>query len=423
MPKSPSSLGQGVLRPRANRTKKAPSTFTRRAAPRSLIFHLIGAGIGRTAAIASLSWCSTFGIETDFSMAQLAERGECDKKTISNAMPALLAAGFVVRVSPHRFHGLKAQGNRSAIYRFTLEFYALLAKGRKASPRREKFPTPLVFSLPICKVPTNKQHQHTDQTHTPHAMTRLNGTEKTPQESVEASVGTTVEDCVELDEATQTLIEVARLDQAGALVVARALPVGCSAEMVRHLIQAAQAVVFRRGRGVRDPKAYLHRLLTTGDPEIFRTARQLYEDSQAAATAAKVLGADTVWAQASLSFRALPGAVEAVQNCLRAQRELDALPATHHSRLFFSDRLAEATGALVNLAARAVGAGEPPQSIPDRWAWWQHHQSISGGARALMANATPQAFCGGLCEHLWRRRSNGGRKTGRGRLQLLLTSR
>jgi hypothetical protein len=78
---------------------------------------------------------------------------------------------------------------------------------------------------------------------------------------------------------------------------------------------------------------------------------------------------DQVLRQSHPSFRALPGAFEAIQECLRAKKELDALPADHNSRLFYHDQLGKAKTAVVDLAARAVGAGGPPESILDRWTW------------------------------------------------------
>jgi hypothetical protein len=78
---------------------------------------------------------------------------------------------------------------------------------------------------------------------------------------------------------------------------------------------------------------------------------------------------DQVLRQSHPSFRALPGAFEAIQECLRAKKELEALPAGHNSRSFYSDQLGKAKTAVVDLAARAIGAGGPPQSILDRWTW------------------------------------------------------
>ncbi len=373
MPKSPSREGQGYLCPRTRKTKKPSSAFTRRSGRRSLLFRLASTGIGRTAAAATLSWATQFGIETDWSMAQLADHGECDRKTISNAMPALKAAGFVEQVSDHVFVGFKNPGNRSGIYRFTEEFYAMVCKAKKASHRWEKFPIPLAFELPICTVPTNVQHQHEDQAQGSNAMPISNCLKEDLQESVEASVEFSVEDRVEpkvkADQITRTLIEVAGLDEAGALVAAKALPSACSGELVRFFIQAAQEVVGRRGQGVRDPKAYLHRLLTSGDQGILRTARKLYEDSTAAAKVARSLGVDQVLKQSHPSFRALPGAFEAIQEWLKAKRELEALPEGHRSREYFSDSLGKAKSVLVALAARAVRAGGPPQSLLERKSW------------------------------------------------------
>ena len=373
MPKSPSCEGQGYSCPRTRKTKKPSSAFTRRSGRRSLLFRLVSTGIGRTAAAASLSWSSHFGIETDWSMTQLADHGECDRKTISNAMPALKAAGFVEQVSDHVFNGFKKPGNRSGIYRFTEVFFAMVGKARKASRQREKFPTPSALAVPICTVPTNVQHQHEDQTQGSNAMPVSNSLKKDLQEGVVATVEPSVEDRVEptvhADQVTRTLVEVVGLDEAGARAAAKALPSACSGELVRFFIQAAQEVVSQRGQGVRDPKAYLHRLLTSGDQGILRTARKLYEDSKAAAKAARSLGVDQVLRQSHPSFRALPGALEAIQECLRAKKELDALPAGHRSRPFYSDQLGKAKTAVVDLAARVVGAGGPPESILDRWAW------------------------------------------------------
>lgn len=371
MPKSPSREGQGFPCPRNRKTKKPSSAFTRRSGRRSLLFRLVSTGIGRTAAAAALSWATQFGIETDWSMSQLAEQGECDRKTISNAIPALKAAGFVEQVSDHVFNGFKKPGNRSGIYRFTEAFYAMVGKARKASRRRENFPTPSALELPSCTVPTNVQHQHQDQGS--NAMPVSKSLKEDHREGVETTVEPAVEDRVELvasaDQVTRTLIEVAGLDEGGARAAARALPSACSGELVRFFIQAAQEVVGRRGQGVRNPKAYLHRLLTSGDQGILRTARKLYEDSKAAAKTARSLGVDQVLRQSHPSFRALPGAFEAIQECLRAKRELEALPTGHNSRPFYSDQLGKAKTAVVNLAARAIGAGGPPQSIQDRRAW------------------------------------------------------
>jgi hypothetical protein len=338
-----------------------------------LLFRLVSTGIGRTAAAAMLSWAAQFGIETDWSMTQLADHGECDRKTISNAMPALKTAGFVEQVSDHVFVGFKKPGNRSGIYRFTEAFYSMVGKARKASRRRENFPTPSALEVPICTVPTNVQHQHEDQAQVSNAMPVSKSHKEELREGVEAAVEPVVEDRVEptvhADEVTRTLIEVAGLDEGGARTAAKALPSACSGELVRFFIQAAQEVVGRRGQGVRDPKAYLHRLLTSGDQGILRTARKLYEDSKAAAKAARSLGVEQVLRQSHPSFRALPGAFEAIQECLRAKKELEALPAGHNSRSFYSDQLGKAKTAVVDLAARAIGAGGPPQSILDRWTW------------------------------------------------------
>jgi hypothetical protein len=321
-----------------------------------------------------LSWAAQFGIETDWSMSQLADHGECDRKTISNAMPALKAAGFVEQISDHVFVGFKKPGNRCGIYRFTEEFYAMVGKARKTSHRREKILTPLGFELPIGTVPTNVQHQHEDQVQdSSNAMPVSKSLKEELREGVEAAVEPVVEDPVEptvtADQVTRTLIEVAGLDEGGARVAAKALPSACSGELLRFFIQAAQEVVGQRGHGVRDPKAYLHRLLTSGDKGILRTARKLYEDSKAAAKVARSLGVDQVLRQSHPSFRALPGAFEAIQECLRAKKELEALPAGHNSRSFYSDQLGKAKTAVVDLAARAIGAGGPPQSILDRWTW------------------------------------------------------
>ena len=372
MPKSPSREGQGYPCPRNRKTKKPSSAFTRRSGRRSLLFRLVSTGIGRTAAAATLSWAAQFGIETDWSMTQLADHGECDRKTISNAMPALKKAGFVEQVSDHLFLGFKKPGNRSGIYRFTEEFYAMLGKARKAPRRRENFPTPSALEVPISTVPTNVQHQHEDQEQGSNAMPVPKNLKEELREGVETPVESVVEDRVEpihADQITKTLMEAAGLDEGGARAAAKALPSACSGELVKFLIQAAQEVVGQRGQGVRNPKAYLHRLLTSGDQGILRTARKLYEDSKATAKVARSLGVDQVLRQSHPSFRALPGAFEAIQECLRAKRELEALPADHNSRLFYNDQLGKAKTAVVDLAARAIGAGGPPQSILDRRAW------------------------------------------------------
>jgi len=401
MPKSPFREGQGSLCPRTCKTIKKPTGTTRRHRRPSLIYQLVCPGIGLTASAAVLSWASRHGIETDWSMSQLAQHAtKCDRKTISNAMPALKAAGLVVQVSGHVFNGLKKPGNRSGIYRFTEKLYAMLGKAKKASHRREKFPTPLGFGVPIYDVPTNVQHQHEDQAQGSNAMPVSNCLKKDLQGGVEAAVELSVEECVEstvnTDQVTRTLIEVAGLDEAGARAAAKALPSACSGELVRFFIQAAQEVVSRRGHGVREPKAYLHRLLTSGDQGILRTARTLYENSKAAAKAAQSLGVDQVLRQSHPSIRALPGVREAIQECLRAKKELEALPAGHNSRPFYSDQLGKAKSALVDLAARGIGAGGPPQSTLERRAWRRMVLDLAG----LNLDVSPQTgserlMCGG----------------------------
>lgn len=374
MPKSPSREGQGFPCPRILKTPKKPGGTTRRPGRPSLIYQLNDMGIGLTASAAVLSWASRFGIETDWSTNQLALHAKkCDRKTISNAMPALMAEGLVIQSSDYVFNGYKKLGNRRGTYRFTEKLYTMLGKARKASHQRKKFPMPLVLELPIYEVPTNVQHQHEGRAQVPNAMPVSNCLKKGLRESVEVTVESTVEDfvepMVEADQVTRTLIEVAGLDEAGALAAAKALPSACSGELLRFLIQAAQDVVGRRGHGVRDPKAYLHRLLTSNDRGILRSARKLYEDSKAAAKAARSLGVDQVLGQSHPSFRALPGAFEAIQEWLKAKKELEALPEGHNSRQYFSDRLGKAKGAVVDLAARGARVGGPPKSLLDRITW------------------------------------------------------
>lgn len=405
MPKSPSCEGRGYLCPPVRKTFKKPTGTTRRPGRPSLIYQLHDLGVGLTASAAVLSWASRFGIETDWSTSQLAHHAKkCDRKTISNAMPTLLAAGLVVQVGDHVFNGFRKPGNRRGTYRFTERLYTMLGNARKASRQREKFPMPLALELPISTVPTNVQHQHEDQAQGSNAMPVPKNLKEDLREVVETGVEPVVEVRVEpihADQITRTLIEVAGLDEGGARAAAKALPSACSGELVRFLIQAAQEVVGRRGQGVRDPKAYLHRLLTSGDQGILRTARKLYEDSKVTAKATRSLGVDQVLRQSHPSFRALPGAIEAIQECLRAKRELDALPADHNSRPFYSDQLGKAKTAVVDLAARAIGAGGPPQSILDRRAWRRRVLEQVG----LNLDDSPQAgpdrsSCGGAGGYL-----------------------
>lgn len=374
MPKSPSREGQGFPCPPIHKTPKKPSGTTRRPGRPSLIYQLNDMGIGLTASAAVLSWASRFGIETDWSMNQLALHAKkCDRKTISNAMPALMAEGLVIQSSDYVFNGYKKLGNRRGTYRFTEKLYTMLGKARKASHQWKKFPMPLVLEVPIYEAPTNVQHQHGGRAKVPNAMPVSNSLKKVLQEGVEAAVEPSVEvfvvPTVNTDQVTRTLIEVAGLDEVGALAAAKVLPSACSGELLRFLIQAAQEVVGRRGKGVRDPKAYLHRLLTSGDQGILRTAHKLYEDSKAAAKAARSLGVDQVLRQSHPSFHALPGAFEAIQEWLAAKKELEALPEGHRSREYFSDSLGKAKSVVVALAARAVRAGGPPQSLLDRKTW------------------------------------------------------
>jgi len=249
----------------------------------------------------------------------------------------------------------------------------MLGKARKASHQREKFPMPLALEVPIHEVQTNVQHQHEGRAQVSDAMPVSKGFKKDLLEGVETTVEPVVEDSVEpqveANQVTRTLIEVAGLDEAGALAPAQVLPSTCSGELLRFVIQAAQEVVGQRGQGVRDPKAYLHRLLTANDRGILHSARKLYEDSKAAAEAAKALGVDQVLSQSHPSFRALPGAIEAVQEWLKAKQELEALPEGHNSRQYFSDRLGKARSVVVDLAARGVRAGGPPKSLVDRITW------------------------------------------------------
>lgn len=379
MSKSPSCERQGYPCPRICKAPKKPSGTTRRPGRPSLIYQLNDLGIGLTASAAVLSWASRFGIETDWSTNQLALHAKkCDRKTISNAMPALMAEGLVIQSSDYIFNGYKKPGNRRGTYRFTEKLYTMLGKARKASHQRKKFPMPLVLEVPIYEVPTNVQHQHQHEgrAQVSNAMPISNSLKKDLRKGVEVTVESTVEDfvepMVEADQVTRTLIEVAGLDEAGALAAAKALPSASSGELLRFVIQAAQDVVGRRGQGVRDPKAYLHRLLTSNDRGILRSARKLYEDSRAAAKVARSLGVDQVFSQSHPSFRALPGAFEAIQEWLKAKKELEDLPEGHPSRGYFSDSLIKAKHMVVGLAARSVGAGEPPHSLLDRLTWRQN---------------------------------------------------
>lgn len=399
MPKSPSCEGQGYLCPPILKTFKKSTGTTRRPGRPSLIYQLHDLGVGLTASAAVLSWASRFGIETDWSTSQLAHHAKkCDRKTISNAMPTLLAEGLVVQVGDHVFNGFRKPGNRRGTYRFTERLYTMLGKARKASRQREKFPMPLVLEVPICEVPTKVQHQHESQAQGPHAMPVSRTLKKHPLEnvgrgvgpSVELHVETPVEPAIQTDLVTRTLMEAAGLDEAGAIVASKALPPGCSRELLRFMIQAAQEVVQRRGQGVREPKAYLHRLLTSGDRGILRSARKLFEDSQAAAKAARSLGVDQVLSRSHPSFRALPGALEAVQEWLKAKAELDALPAGHNSRSFYSDQVGKAKSTVVGLAARSVGAGAPPDALLDRKIW--SHQVLEQAGLILMVS--PRAGSG-----------------------------
>ena len=109
------------------------------------------------------------------------------------------------------------------------------------------------------------------------------------------------------------------------------------------------------------------------------------------------LGVDQVLRQSHPSFRAFPGALEAIQEWLKAKKELEALPEGHRSREYFSDSLGKAKNALVDLAARVVGAGGPPQSILDRWAWRRRVLDLAG----LNLDVSPQTgserlMCGGV---------------------------
>lgn len=396
MPKSPFGEGQGYPCPHVRKTPKKPSGTTRRPGRPSLIYQLNDLGIGLTASAAVLSWASRFGIETDWSTNQLAQHAKkCDRKTISNAMPALMAEGLVIQSSDYVFNGFKKPGNRRGTYRFTEKLYTLLGKARKASHQRKKFPMPLVLEVPIYEVPTNVQHQHEDQTQGSNAMPVANYLKKALQEGVEITVEPAVEDfvepMVEADQVTRTLIEVAGLDEAGALAAAKALPSACSGELLRFLIQAAQDVVGRRGHGVRDPKAYLHRLLTSNDRGILRSARKLYEDSKAAGKVARSLGVDQVFSQSHPSFRALPGAFEAIREWLKAKKELEDLPEGHRSREYFSDSLIKAKHVVVGLAARSVGAGEPPQPLLDRLTWRRNVLEQAGLNLNNPAQAGPES--------------------------------
>ena len=384
MPKSPSSKGQGFPCPRKPKTNKPSPSFTRRQGrPPSLIYQLCALGIGLTASAAVLSWATRFGIDTDWSMTQLAQHAKkCDRKTISNAMPVLLAQGLVEPVSDYVFIRYKNQGNRRGTYRFTPKLYAMLGKARKGSRQRENIPMPLAFVVPMSMDPTNVQHQHKEQAPGLNAMPDGNSPRKDLQHVVETAVEPSVVGCVEskvnTDEITKTLIEIGGLDKSGAIAAAKALPPAYSGEFLAFMIKAAQEVISLRP-SVRAPKAFLHSLLTSGDQAVLRHARKLQEEAKAAVKSARVLGVDQVLSQAHPSFRALPGASETVQAYLMAQKELEALPAVHNSRQFYCDQLGLAKNALVDLAAPVVGAGGPPQSVVERLVWKQRILELALG--------------------------------------------
>lgn len=218
MPKSPSREGQGFSCPHTRKTPKKPSGTTRRPGRPSLIYQLNDIGIGLTASAAVLSWASRFGIETDWSTNQLALHAKkCDRKTISNAMPVLMAEGLVVQASDYVFNGFKKPGNRRGTYRFTEKLYTMLGKARKASHQREKFPMPLVLELPISRSkpkvqPNHSKHGHVvvadknqnlleEQKHLAEALTAQPGPGLNPGGAIAAARATSSEEATALLEA------------------------------------------------------------------------------------------------------------------------------------------------------------------------------------------------------------------------------
>ena len=334
MQNPPSHEGLGSVRP----PRKAPKKSARQWNRRSIVLQLRDLGLTPTVAEALLIWGVHHGIDMDFTMSQLAEAGECDRSTISKAMPDILASGLVIQCSPHSFHGKNRKENRRGRYRLTEAFYALLGmarKAKKASPKRENFPSPLAFSVPIFQVPTQVEHKH-----------------QGPAADADAPRGT--QEAQEPHDVVQAFVQLANFDENGARAAARALPQDMH-ELLPYLIQAGQAEVERRRAEIRKTKEhFLHYLITRRDPQVCREAKRLFEKSKAILASGRATGASSQWTKASPSFRAIPGAIEALHEwgCQRrALLDADA-SATSYSDLVGLAR--EARLRVVDLAAASL---------------------------------------------------------------------
>lgn len=292
MPTPPSHRGQGSLCPPRNTPKKSAARWNRR----SIVLQLRDLGLTPTVTEALLIWGVRHGIDIDFTMSQLAEAGECDRSTISKAMPDIMASGLVIQCSAYTFHGKNHKENRRGRYRLTEAFYALLGearRARKASPKRENFPIPLAVSVPIFQVPTQVEHKH-----------------QGPAADANAPCGTP--EAQEPPEVVQAFVRLANFDEKGARAAARALPRDMY-DLLPYLIQAGQAEVERRKAEIRKTKEhFLHYLITRRDPQVYREAKRLFEKNQAIFASGRTTGASSLWTKASPLFQAIPGAAKAL---------------------------------------------------------------------------------------------------------------
>jgi len=345
MPKSPFRAGLGSPCPR---TKTKPSAESR----------LRDAGFTRAEAYALRHWTTYHTIEKDFTPGQFAKAGKCSEATFSRLKDKkLLPRKGIVQISEAVAPDRSQKGARGLAARYRLAPWVYeLVRSRRPNRLADCTP-PLAFEVPISEVPTQVQHQHS-----------------LDPKNADASLRATEEAPVESPEVVQALVEQAGLDEQGAKTAAKALPVELQGEILPYLIRAAlDEVEVRRQKGQlrKEPTHLLHFLLRSRDKELVSRARKLYEAGKARSEQAKAAGVGDAWAKATPSFRALPGAQEALHAWLTAQetaRREEANPfGSVYTQQFHRDEARKACNALVEIAAQAHGLQRPEPGYRAKW--------------------------------------------------------
>lgn len=310
-----SSRGTGSVRPRTGSRRHSPQKS------RPILFQLRDLGITPKAAEAVVAWAVRHGIDTDWSMAQLAKHGECNTSTISRAKKALFKAGLIQEIRPAVFHACRSKENQAAVFRFSEKLYQLIF----SRPRRHAACTsPLAFENHSESTPQPKQEHKSSRP--------ARAAEAEPQGEILPTVKALMDE---------------GLGRGGAEAVAKALPSEIGPELLPYVLEATRERVSRRS--VRTTvEALKVTILRAMDPDLLAEAKRRYKASQ------RPVGPLT-WDSLAQSFRSAPGAREALEQWLQAKEALQRTPEGHPGYLTQRDFLSGAQRRLVTLAIEAGG--------------------------------------------------------------------